>query len=396
MTQALFEVQTFDGHGWVTRHRGADVGAAGEAARRVLPDAKRQAVRIVKQTYQPAEQRLDNQVVFSLGKPRGRSIGRVAGVAAALALSAAAIVGATLVPGLATDTLVELAHVVRDEGPVRDEAPVHDEAPISHLEQAALEPAAGAVPAGFDCRREAANGLIRATNLGAERDRLYQLCGPAIQGDAAAQLELADRLAAGTGTAPDPAQAVVWLQEAARAGHTEAYLPLADLLTRVDPERANSWYHRAATGGDTAAALTLAQRYRDGDGVDADPRIALSYELMAADAGDVPAMLRVAQAFNSGEGTDPNPEAAQRWLERAASAGGTSDLAALDDQPALHWVSPADADGDASAPEATWNPPVLSGVAQLLPVPPLHLDIDQDAQEAYSAFAAASPMPMSV
>lgn len=389
MTQALFEVQTFDGHGWVTRHRGADVGAAGEAARRVLPDAKRQAVRIVKQTYEPAEQRLDNQVVFSLGKPRGRGIGRVAGVAAALALSAAAIVGATLVPGLATDTLVELAQV-------RDEAPVRDQAPGRLLEQAALEPAAGAVAAGFDCRREAANGLIRATNLGAERDRLYQLCGQAIQGDAAAQLDLADRLAAGTGTAPDPAQAVVWLQEAARAGHTDAYLPLADLLTQVDPERANSWYHRAATGGDTAAALTLAQRYRDGIGVDADPRIALSYELMAADAGDVPAMLRVAQAFNSGEGTDPNPEAAQRWLERAASTGGTSDLAALDVQPTLHWVSPAETDAAASAPEATWNPPALSGVAQLLPVPPLHLDIDQDAQEAYSAFAGPSPMPVSV
>ena len=83
MSQALFEVQTFDGHGWVTQHRGIDLDAAGEAARRLLPEAKKRAVRIVRQVFDAERSALDRQVVFSLGKPRKPLFRRAFGVAAA-------------------------------------------------------------------------------------------------------------------------------------------------------------------------------------------------------------------------------------------------------------------------------------------------------------------------
>lgn len=373
MTQATFEVQTFDGHGWVTRHRGADVDAAGEAARRVLPDAKRHAVRIVKQSYDAGAQRLDNQVVFALGKPRRHNLRRLVGIGAALAVSAAAMVGATVLPTVSADGVAEMAEALVE----RATAAAVPAEPASELP--ALVPAAGIAAADrFECRREADAGLIRATNLPPERDRLYRLCAEAVTGDADAQVALAAQLVAGEGADADPEQAALWLQEAARAGHAPAYRPLADLLIALDdPARAVSWYHRAATGGDVEAAVILAARYRTGDGVERDERVALSYELMAADAGDTAAMLRVADAFAAGDGADANLDASERWRARASAAGAEGATAT----PSLQWAAPA-AGGE--VPQATWTAPAL---ADLLPVPPLHLDIDHDAQEAFSAFA---------
>ena len=382
MTQATFEVQTFDGHGWVTRHRGPDVDTAGEAARRVLPEAKRNAVRIVKQSYDAESQRLDNQVVFALGKPRRHGLRRMVGIGAALAVSAAAMVAATILPSMSPESLAEVAEAVVEEATLTAVATVAAEPAVA---LPTLLPAAGAVAAEtFDCRREAAAGLVRATNLAPERDELYRLCADAAAGDVAAQVALAAQLASGTGTRADPAQAALWLQEAARAGHAEAYRPLADVLIALDdPARAVSWYHRAATGGDVEAALLLAGRYRTGDGVEQDARVALSYELMAADAGDTAAMLRVAEAFAAGDGTDANAEAAARWRARAATEGGVASEGSVTAL-SLQWEAPA---GDGGVPSASWQAPA---VAELLPVPALELDVDRDAQEAFSAFAAGS------
>jgi TPR repeat protein len=377
MTQAAtFEVQTFDGHGWVTRHRGDDIDAAGEAARRILPEAKRHAVRIVKQSYDPEARALNSQVVFALGKPRRQGLRRLIGAGAALALGAAAIVGAAVVPTVPPDRLADLVPVAVVADAEASAAPI---AIADAAEPAPPPPVIPAAGNGFDCRREAAAGLVRPTNLPAERDRLYQLCAAAVDGDPAAQTELAARLAAGTGATADPAQAVLWLQDAARAGHAAAYRPLADLLIAGDdPARAVAWYHRAATEGDIEAAVMLADRYRNGDGVAHDPRVALSYELMAAEAGDAGAMLRVAQAFAAGDGTSPSPEAAQRWLDRAAAAGAAVATAT----PGLQWSEPLSGD---AIPQATWSAP---SVATTLSLPPLQLDVDQDAQEAFTAFVA--------
>lgn len=399
MTQALFEVQTFDGDGWITRHRGTDIDAAGEAAKRALPGAKKFAVRIVKQSYDAEHSQLVNQVVFSLGKPRRRTFRKIAGTAAALAMSAAAIAAAMVVTEIEPEALVALV----DRSPALEATA--DEVAAAPVQTAltSLNPAAGAAgeilptrtATGFDCEREAANGLVRATNISPDRDELYTLCGQALRGDAPAQVALAGKLAAGDGTAEDSSQAVHWLQLAARAGYAEAYRPLADLLMGAanDPARAVAWYHRAATGGDADAAMMLAQRYRDGDGVDRDARIALSYALMAAEAGDSAAMRFAAEAFGNGVGADANPEAARRWLVRAAEADDGEAIAGLASQDVaqpISWAIPLGADAEASEVQpATWTAPGVDAtpVAQLLSVPSLHLDFDQDAQEHYSTFA---------
>ena len=373
MAQAIFEVQTFDGHGWVTRHRGVDVDAAGEAARHVLPDARKQAVRIVKQSYDPALQKLDRQVVFSLGRPRNRTRRRMFGFAGALAACGATAVGVLMLPSLDPEALVASLTAEPELAATAEQAP-EPAAPQAQL--AALTPAAGHATAvnGFDCEREAANGLVRATNISPDRDRLYVLCARATQGDPESQVTLAALLASGDGADADPQQAIRWLQEAARAGHALAYRPLADLLMGAgsDPARAVAWYHRAATAGDTATARMLAERYRTGDGVEVDARIALSYELMAAEAGDVDAMLQASAAFRTGSGTDVNVDAAQRWLARAEAAGapqGSADTEVASAAPSIQWTSP-------------------SPVAGLIQVPALHLDIDADANETYSSFSA--------
>lgn len=378
MAQAIFEVQTFDGHGWVTRHRGVDVDAAGEAARHVLPGAKKSAVRIVKQSYDPASQTLQHQVVFSLGRPRNRTRRRMFGFAGALAACGAAAVAVLMLPSFDPDALVAslLAdpELVAEAGQSPEPTP---EAPAAQTALAALTPAAGHSGApvnGFDCEREAGNGLIRATNISPDRDRLYVLCARAIQGDVESQVTLATLLATGDGADADPQQAIRWLQEAARAGHAQAYRPLADLLMSAgsDPARAVAWYHRAATAGDIGTARMLAERYRTGDGVEVDARIALSYELMAAEAGDVDAMLQASAAFRTGSGTDVNADAAQRWLARAEAAGASPDSTdsalASADAPSIQWTSPSPAGG-------------------LIQAPALHLDIDADANETFSSFS---------
>ncbi|MEZ5670647.1 MAG: tetratricopeptide repeat protein [Alphaproteobacteria bacterium] len=392
MTQALFEVQTFDGHGWVTRHRGADVDAAGEAARHVLPHAKKQAVRIVRQSFDPARRTLDEQVVFSLGKPRRRLARRAFGVAAAFGFSALAIVGATLAPSIEPADLAALfespAGVAAPSTPADDIATAAgvEPAPAATMPDngtalAVLTPAAGSPPA-FDCDRQAEQGLVRTAGIAADLEQLYVLCGRAILADPTAQTELAARFAAGTGTVADPVQAIRWYQEAARAGHVPAYRPLADLLAAAgnapaDVSRGISWYHRAAMGGDAAAAVALADRYRSGAGVDQDLRIALSYDLMAAEAGDTDAMLRAADAFRSGTGTDSDPDAARRWLERAGSVANGEQAA-----PQLQWSAPADIGQQAALDPAAPAPGALV-------VPVLHLDFDRDLPADDHSFAGA-------
>lgn len=406
MTQALFEVQTFDGHGWVTLHRGTDLDAAGESARGVLPEAKKRAVRIVRQSFDLERSALDRQVVFSLGKPRKPVFRRVLGVAAAFSATLAAIVAASMIDQADPDALVALVAETPAAESLSRETPAGETsrpalsplaAPIlfAAAAPALIEPAAppttvvpSAGDAAFDCEREAARGLVRASTIAPARERLYALCAEAVEGSAEAQMALAASLADGDAAPPDPAQAVRWYQEAARDGVVAAYRPLADLLLATagadsDRDRAIAWYHRAALAGDVVAAADLARRYRAGDAVAADERVALSYDLIAAEAGDAPAMLRAADAFAAGLGTEVDRQAAERWLARAAEA---------QPMPAILWSAPILADaGPATAPDSV---PVMSWTAPasafgLEPNPDLRFEYDRDARELGNGFADA-------
>ena len=205
MTQPCFEVQVFDGHGWVIHHRGTDVDSAGAAAKRVLPNAKKNAVRIVRQSFDSARNGFDEQVVFALGKPRRRLVRRTLGVAAAFSLSVAAIVGATLVHRVDAGVLVALIDTDQTEAAVETDASnITADADLVAPDEdilAALTPASGTAVV-FDCDREAERGLIRPVDIDPALERLFGLCGQAIQGHAVAQTALAGLLAAGEGNRP--------------------------------------------------------------------------------------------------------------------------------------------------------------------------------------------------
>src|SRR5262245_25447992 len=107
-------------------------------------------------------------------------------------------------------------------------------------------------------------------------------------GDADAQFEVAQAYQFGTGVAEDAAQARVWLQKAAEAGHRRGQAWLAQLLQAAgDPaslSQAIAWYQRAADQGDPGAMFVLGQMYLDGSGVAADRRRAACLLLRSGSA----------------------------------------------------------------------------------------------------------------
>jgi hypothetical protein len=91
-------------------------------------------------------------------------------------------------------------------------------------------------------------------------------------GEAAAQVQIGEKYAAGTGVAQDYKQAADWYRKAAEQGNVAAEIHLADAyrdgegLAR-DKEQAATWYRKAADQGDPGAQGTLGTLYTYGQGV---------------------------------------------------------------------------------------------------------------------------------
>ena len=126
---------------------------------------------------------------------------------------------------------------------------------------------------------------------------------PALQaradgGDAAAQVAVGEKVAAGSG---------------------------ADRSNRqisADSRQAAEWYRKAADQGNLSGIMHLAELYRNGRGVERDLALAASLYRKAAEMNDVTAQGILGVLYSFGQGVGQNYVEAYFWFELAASAGG--------------------------------------------------------------------------
>ena len=147
----------------------------------------------------------------------------------------------------------------------------------------------------------------------------------ALNGDPAAEFEIAARFAEGRGVAADPLQAFVWTQRAAMRGYMPAQFRLALLFERgigasADPERGKVWYRRAAEQGHIKAMHNLAILLIGGKD-DGDYRGAARWFAEAAERGLADSQYNLAVLYESGRGLDKDLTLAYKWYALAGRSG---------------------------------------------------------------------------
>lgn len=110
------------------------------------------------------------------------------------------------------------------------------------------------------------------------------------EGDADAEFDLGQAYRLGRGVPVDLAQAQLWLEEAADAGHLDAQTTLGLLLfDSGNRSGAMRWLKKAAERGEPRAMLVYGTALFNGDGVPKDPLAAYAYVSRAAAQGLQPA-----------------------------------------------------------------------------------------------------------
>jgi TPR repeat protein len=109
-------------------------------------------------------------------------------------------------------------------------------------------------------------------------------------GDVAAEVQVADAYAAGSGAAREPRQLA------------------------ADYKQAAAWYGKAATQGNIAAQIHLADLYRDGRGVARDMAQAVAWYRKAAEQGDPGAQGTLGLLYSVGMGVERDDVEAYYWL----------------------------------------------------------------------------------
>ena len=117
------------------------------------------------------------------------------------------------------------------------------------------------------------------------------------------------------------------LREAARAGDAEAMYRMGlhceeGTGTNPDPVQALSWYRQAAAAGSALALYRMGRCYAHGIGVAKDMGQAAEIYQAAAQRGVPEAMAALARCYELGDGVSKNAEEAEKWYQMAAQAGG--------------------------------------------------------------------------
>jgi localization factor PodJL len=177
----------------------------------------------------------------------------------------------------------------------------------------------------------------------------------ALRGDAAAQLEVASRFAAGQGVERDLVQAFHWYGRAAARGSAVAQYRFGALYERGlgtarDAERARVWYTRAAEQGNVKAMHNLAVLSVSGGR--SDYSAAAKWFAHAADFGLTDSQVNLAILYQSGLGVAKDLAQTYKWLTLAAR-GGDRDAAGRAAQIRAR-LSPSDAQ-TADADVAAWR-----------------------------------------
>jgi len=124
------------------------------------------------------------------------------------------------------------------------------------------------------------------------------LLAKASAGDAAAQVQVGESCAAGSGQARSNKQ-------------------IAE-----DYRQAAEWYRKAAAQGSVAGEMHLAALYRDGTGVARDMEQAAAWYRKAAEQGDATAQATLGVLYSMGQGVARSDVESYYWLDLAASAKG--------------------------------------------------------------------------
>lgn len=144
------------------------------------------------------------------------------------------------------------------------------------------------------------------------------------EGDAAAQVLVADIYARGLGVPQNGKEAANWYEKAADQGVAEAQFQFALILldgklVPADPKRARSLMQEAADAGIRLAQFNLAQLIIDQEPGDAGLEKAVVYYERAAKAGLADAQYAMSQIVANGIGGKASDEAGARgWLTLAA------------------------------------------------------------------------------
>lgn len=151
----------------------------------------------------------------------------------------------------------------------------------------------------------------------------------AAEGDAAAQLEIATRLAEGRGVRQSFAEAARWYERAADQGQAIAQYRLATLYERgmgvkADREKAQSLYERAAAQGNLKAMHNLAVISASATAGAADYVTAARLFSRAAQHGLHDSQYNLGVLYESGLGVPKDHGAAYKWYSLAARSGDTA------------------------------------------------------------------------
>ena len=145
-------------------------------------------------------------------------------------------------------------------------------------------------------------GSDPSTNLstGAPTSRIDRLITRANQGEADAQLELAEMYT-----------------------HRQSYMGIIQNYAE-----AMRWYRLAAEQGDAQAQSSIGKLYDSGDGVPQDFTEAMRWYRLAAEQGDAQGQVGLGEKYRQGHGVSKNYVLAHLWFNLAASTpeGGMADM----------------------------------------------------------------------
>lgn len=157
-------------------------------------------------------------------------------------------------------------------------------------------------------------------------DALAAIQRLAVQGDPAAQYEMAARLVDGRGAARDAKAAARWFEKAAEAGLAPAQYRLGSLYEKGigvarDYARARLWYERAAQSGNARAMHNFAVLLAEGGDGKPDYAAAAEWFRRAAEYGVRDSQFNLAILYARGLGVDRNLPRSYAWFSAAADQG---------------------------------------------------------------------------
>lgn len=156
-----------------------------------------------------------------------------------------------------------------------------------------------------------------------EKTLLTALKKYARNGDARAQLSLANMYYYGINARKDAKLALYWYSQVAESGYPTAQFMMAEFYDKgigveKNAKKSLLWYKKSAKQGMKKAQYKIAQMFADGSGGEVDYKQSADWYQAVAESGDALAQLKLAQLYEQGLGVKKDEKLAQYWYEKAA------------------------------------------------------------------------------